>query len=278
MIELNGKNYNLYLFDTNALSSFLQKPKAWLNYFNDVFSFSNTVICYSVFTLSEFWYRKDLFDKYLDFFSAFPSAILDGHESIFLKEVENYNQFNKINPIVVVPFAITGSDLKPKEKLKKVIEDSSFVSKTEYWKKGQKDVLDGVVSLIKNYPPKKDQYTIKEIEDFNFIVSTSQIGLRNNKFAKNIIKSGSFIDLNQFPSIRTTSYVVFYKFYPDKRKPILSDIFDIIISSILPYVDLFITEGNMCEIIKRIQNKHVFLKGLKQYSIKEINKEIDDYA
>lgn len=278
MIKLNGKNYNLCLFDTNVLSSFLQKPKAWLNYFNDIFSLSNTFICYSVFTLSELWYKKELFDKYLDFFAVFPSAILDGHESIFLKEVENYNQFNKINPIVVVPFSINGSDLTPKEKLIKVIEDSAFVSKTEYWKKGQNYVLDGIVSLIKNYPPQKDQYTTKEIEDFNFIVSTSQIGLRDNKFAKKNIKSGATIDLNQFPSIRATSYVVFYKFYPDVRKPVSSDVFDIIISAILPYVDFFLTEGNMCEIIKKIQNKHCFLRKLKQYSIKEINKKIDNYS
>ena len=90
MIELSGKEYKLCLFDTNALSYFLLSPKEWIEYLNHKFDLSRTIICYSVFTLSELWCRPELFEKYLDFFSIFPSAVLEGHESIFQKEIKNY--------------------------------------------------------------------------------------------------------------------------------------------------------------------------------------------
>ncbi len=274
MIELNGNNYKLCLFDTNAISSFLKNPKAWILYFDEEFSISRTAISYSIFTLSELWFRQDLFDKYKDIFSIYPSCVLDGHESIFQKEVNNYNKFEKISPIVI-PSIIKDDNLTPKETLTTIIENSGFISKSEYWRKGRDEILEGITDLIKNYPPKNDQYTIKEIEDFNLIVSMSQITMRDVEFSKSMQNQGEAIDIKQFPSIQTTSYVVFYKFYTDKRKPILSDVFDIMISALLPYVDFFITEGNMCEIIKKIKSRHGFLKNLKEYSIKDINRDLN---
>lgn len=274
MININGKMFNLCLFDTNALSSFLQNTDNWITFYKDEFSLDDTIICYSVFTLSELYYRKELFEKYLDFFSIFPSAVLDGHESIFQKEVDNYQLDKEINPIVMIPSILKEEGLTAKEALLKVIKDSGFVTKTEYWRQGQKEVLDGITTLKKNYPPKKEKYSRKEIDEFNFIVTTSQIGIRNRSFAEEILSSGQYINLDEFNSIKCTSYFVFYKFYPDNRKPIKSDVFDIIISSLLPYVDFFITEGNMHEIIKQIQKNHDFLKNIKPYKLKEINKII----
>ena len=129
--------------------------------------------------------------------------------------------------------------------------------------------------LKDNYKPKGIKFTKKEIEEFVYLATVQQVMLRNLKFAEKIVKiDKSEIDINKFPSIVTTSYVVFYKFYPDKRKPEPSDIFDIMISSLLPYVDYFITEGHLCEIIKKVQNIHNFLTDLTVYSIKEIIKEI----
>lgn len=277
MIEINGKKYKLCLFDTNAISSFLKNPKEWILYFNEEFSISSTIISYSIFTLSELWFRQDLFNKYKDIFSVFPSCILDGHESIFRKEVSNYNKLRKINPIVASSI-MKNDNLTPKEMLTTVIENSGFIPKSEYWRKSRDEILAGITNLVKNYPPKNDQYTIKEIEDFNLIVSMEQIAMRNIGFSQSMLNQEEVIDIKQFPSIQTTSYVVFYKFYTDKRKPILSDVFDIMISALLPYVDFFITEGNMCEIIKKIKSRHGFLKNLKEYSIKDINRNLRHFS
>lgn len=68
-------------------------------------------------------------------------------------------------------------------------------------------------------------------------------------------------------------YTVFYKFYPDQRKPILSDVYDIIISSLLPYVDCFITEGHQFDAIQKIKKVDSFLDHLEVKSIKEFLKQ-----
>lgn len=274
MIELNGNKYKLCLFDTNTLSNLLMHPKEWIEYLNHKFDISQTIICYSIFTLSELWYRQELFEKYIDIFATFPSVILDGHESIFQKEINNYKCKRKPNPIVLAPFAINKPRLTSKQRLKHIIEKSDFITRTDYWTKGQQQILDGIVELKKNYPPKNDKYSKKEIEDFCLIASTDQIILRNSNFAKNIIKKGCNIDLELFPSVQSTSYIVFYKFYPDNRQPLPSDVFDILISSLLPYVDYFLTEGNLSNIIKITQNRHDIFCDLKTYSLKQIRKEM----
>ena len=133
-----------------------------------------------------------------------------------------------------------------------------------------------MIKLKENYPPKNAKYTLKEIEDFNLYASTSQIGIRNKSFERKVLNSGKFIDINQFPSLKSTSYVVFYKFYPDNRKPISSDVFDIIISAILPYVDYFLTEGNLYDIIMKIKRKNNYLDNIIPYKLKDIRKQIDD--
>ena len=275
MIELNGNKYKLCLFDTNVLSDFLINPKDWIGYLGRKFDISQTVICYSVFTLSELYRRQELFEKYIDFFATFPSTLLDGHESIFQKEIEKYKSRERPNPIVLAPFAIKESRLTAKQRLRHIIEKSDFIARTDYWIKGQQQILDGIVELKKNYLSKNDKYSKKEVEEFCFIASIDQIILRDSNFAKSVIDKGENINLEFFPSVKSTSYVVFYKFYPDNRQPLLSDVFDILISSLLPYVDYFLTESNLSNIIKIIQKRHKALSGLKTYSLKQIRKEMN---
>jgi hypothetical protein len=271
---INNTDYKLCLLDTNVLSELLKNPKEWLSFLSDTFSLANTILCYSAFSLSELFSRKDLFEKYIEIFSTFPSAILDGHHSIFEKEINNYFKNNEINPIVIAPFAIHEPGLNARQKLTKVIEDSGFTERTEYWIGSRQEILNGILDLKKNFPRTKALYSVAEIENFNFLASTQQISLRDNKFANSLLIDGKKIDLDRFLSIKSTSYVVFYKFYPTNRKPVLSDVFDIIISSLFPYVDFVLTEGNLCEIIKTIQNRHNFLKHLVGYSLKDINKQM----
>lgn len=272
MLEINGKQYRLCLIDTNILSNLLKSPKEWIECLHKSFNLSETIICYSIFSLSELWHKQNLFKEYLTIFSCLPSAILDGHESIFVKEKENYNNPNPINPIALAPFAIHEPSMSPRERLEYVLKNSPFVGRTKYWKNSQKKVLQRIVGLKKNFPPQNKKYTKKEVEYFCLTTGTTQVGLRDKEFANRIIDNGTFIDLDRFPSVKTTSYVVFYKFYPDKRNPEPSDIFDILISSLLPYVDFCVTEGNLTHIVRQIQKKHNFLLNVECFNVKEIQK------
>ena len=271
---INNNEYKLCLFDTCTLSDFLQNPLQWIKYFDAKFGIGKTIICYSVFTLSELWYRQELFEKFIETFSVFPSALLDGHQSILNKEIDLYKTNTQINPIVLCPFAITENGYSPKEIVKKIFSDSDFISKTNYWKNSEEEVLQAILGLVINFPPKHSKYSINEIDFFNLSVSTNQLLIRNKSFAEKEILNHKEININKFPSLKTTSYVVFYKFYFDHRNPQISDVFDIIISSVLPYVDYFITERNMVEIIQTIQKRHMFLQNVTPIKLADCKKEI----
>ena len=214
-----------------------------------------TIICYSAFTLVELWSRQELIEKWIDFFSIYPSAVLDGYESIFQKELSTYSNKTIINPIVMLPYSIKEPGLSNKDALKKVIYDNDFIKKSEYWKNGQNEIINGILSLKKNFPPKNSKYSLEEIEEFKYLSGLYQIAIRDRDFVKSIKMNEEIIDINHFKSIVCSMYIVFYKFYTDQRKVQDSDVIDFIIGSILPYVDYFITEGNMMNIIKTLQNR-----------------------
>ena len=106
MIIINSTPYELCLFDTNALSGLLLRPKIWLEYFGNKFDLSKTIICYSSFTIAELYFRKELYDKFIHFFSRFPSVMLDGYDGIFQKELMNYDNNEQIDVMLLAPFLI----------------------------------------------------------------------------------------------------------------------------------------------------------------------------
>jgi hypothetical protein len=274
MIEINGKKYSLCLFDTNALSELLISPKNWLNYFANEFGLGNTFISVPAFSLSELYYRKELFQKYIITFSKFPSVILEGYHALFEKEVDSYFNRNYVDPICIAPFANSEPNMKKETILKKVFKKSGFTSKTEYWKNGLKDVLDGMLDLKQNYPPKDGSYSLSEIEHFQSLATSHQIAIRDANFVKSLEKQQAILDFQRFPSVMAKSYFVFYKFYLGNKKPVENDVFDIIISSLFPYVDYLITEGNNSEIVRQIQYRHNFLSNLLVYKVKDIKRKI----
>lgn len=263
-------NNKICLLDTNALSELLKNPKTILSNISDIVS-KNTLLGYSAFTLVEIIKNNELYEKYLKLFSKIPSLILDGHEGILEKEVKGYlNKSNKINPIIFLSSGIEDDKLSKEECLRNIIEETEFATNAKIWQKEKVNIINGILSLKKNFPPKVIKYTESEIGEFVEKTVNSQIMMRQNLFYKKNVKNKSGFRYKHFKSVLCTSYVVFYKFYQDDRKPELSDVFDITISSIYPYVDYVFTERNMCEIIRKLKRRHQFLEGLEYYNIKEL--------
>jgi len=76
--------------------------------------------------------------------------------------------------------------------------------------------------------------------------------------------------VDSFPSIKMTAFTVFYKFYTDERRPQESDPFDIIISSVLPYVDTVITEKHQADVLKKIKLQDKFIESLEVLRLKDL--------
>lgn len=272
MIELGGKRVKLCLLDTNILSDILKNKEPYFKTLYELFPPPEHIFCYSVFSITEIKKLKYLFNKYIDAFSVIPSLIMNGHDVLFQEELRHYqDQNHQIKAWAIAPFAIKSKlQMSNAAKLRYVLSQYDIVKKEKYWIGSAEKVLKGILSLKKNYPPKVTKYTKKEVIEFVDLVTSEQIVLRAKAFVRNELDSGRSIDINLFPSLRSTSYAVFYKFYPDRRKPRKSDVFDIIICSLLPYVDIFITEGHQNEVINKIKKIDDILDHLENKSIKEI--------
>jgi hypothetical protein len=281
MVNINGREYYLCLFDTNALSDFLKDTKRWIKYLQSDLTLDKHIISYSAFSIAEITNAPSILNMFIAFFSHYPSVILDGYESIFQKEIDLYTgKSNQISPMVVAPFAVKSEKpLAPEDRLFILLKKSGLIKKAKYWNRERDHILQGILSLKKNYPPQKgSKYSKKEIETFVQIASVEQIMRRDINFAKVQLDKGSPIDVFKFPSIIATSYTVFYKFYVDNKKPKLSDVFDIIISSLLPYVDIVITEGHLCEIIRKVQEVHGYLSLLRAITIKKVKERLASFV
>lgn len=263
MIEINGNNYKLCLLDTNILSYALLNFKEFVTQFKIKYDESFTVICFSAFTISEIQKRSELLEKFANIFSQYPALILDGHESLFIKEKNMFLKREIVDPILFCTHTFDSDELYT------IITDEKLSQRTSYWKDNREYILDGILNLKSNFESKENKFSNNEIEEFITKASVEQIAKRDIKFVKKALGNNQTPMPNDFPSIKAQAYCVFYKFYTDNRKPILSDIYDILIFSSLPYVDYFVTESNLSEHIKQIQNRHKELKNLQVYSIKD---------
>jgi len=80
------------------------------------------------------------------------------------------------------------------------------------WSSEKIKILEGMLSLVQNYPPKGDKYTQNEIRSFVEIAGYQQIALRAHDFARRIADKESPVLIGSFPSIKITTFTVFYKF------------------------------------------------------------------
>ena len=116
----------------------------------------------------------------------------------------------------------------------------------------RKEILDGMLALRKNYPPKGKAYSPDEARRFVEIVVVQHLETEAPSFTRKEREAGRLIDTQRFPPLRSVALMAFFKFYTVKtRKPRPSDVIDLLIMTSLPYVDTFITERNGADQIRR---------------------------
>jgi len=248
----------------------VKHPDPILRRFFETLNPNKDIPCFSLFTILELRQRDDVYKLFLEMFSVLPCIILKSHDQLFQDELDTYPNPKKVTPILIgYPGALAPNNQKLADLLDLTFSVSETRENEQRWNSGKNSILEGMLSLVKNYPPKSRKYTSKEVRSFIEIAGFQQIAFRAHNFAQQIVKEGSAVNINAFPSIKMTAYNVFYKFYTDQRRPIESDSFDIIIASALPYVDATVTEKHQADILKRIKQQDEFIEHLEVYRLKD---------
>ncbi len=269
MITLNGRNYKLILVDTNILSEVIKNRSEEFRKLLEWTTSEKAIVCFSLFTILEIRRVPEIHEQFLELFSKIPCIILKSHEQLLQDEVSVYPVFSKVNPVLVgFPGVLAKANLR--EVLDKAFSEGQILSDEERWNLGRKEIVEGITELVKNFPPDKGKYTKRKIREFVQLAGFQQIALRQQEFAKSIVASGRAVEIDSFPSIKITTLVVFFKFYVDSRQPLVSDAFDIIIFSAVPYVDMIITENHFVAMMKKIKSQDKFVDHVEVFNINHL--------
>ena len=272
MIKINGNPYFLCLLDTNAVSEMVKNRTRELRLFYEWALHGPNIFIpsFSLFTIIELRRHPEVYKKFIEFFSAFPCIILKGHEQLIQDEIASYPDPTTVNPVLL---SFGGLVVPPERRLDRIL-DTFFSTpdgrtNEEGWLADRAEIVEGITSLVQNYPPESGKYTPTGIRTFLEIVAFQQISLRSYNFAKAIVDRGDAVRIDSFPSLKMTLFTIFYKFYADRRKPKLSDAFDLIICAPTPYVDVVFTERHQAEVIRKIKGRDSFLSNITVKTLRD---------
>jgi hypothetical protein len=271
MLTMNGTDYRLCLLDTNAISEMVKRPPvlrrflAWAHENRPWF-----VPCFSPFTLLELRRSHVLYREFIERFGPIPCLLLKSHEQLLEDEVRNYPNPSTIDP-TLLGFAVLGGEGNQMAKvLPSAFGTDSLFEQERMWNESQDEIVEGIGSLVPNFPPERDTYTHAEVRLFLEFTGLTQLFFRAPGFAEKIVGSDEVLNVDAFPSLKATGYTVFHKFYSDRtRKPTPSDAFDIIISAATPYVDAVVTENHQAEVLRKTMRQDDFVGDLSVFTLKD---------
>jgi hypothetical protein len=271
MITINGNEYKLCLLDTNVLSEMIKNPDREFRNFVDGLFLEGNLPCFSLFSILELRQCNDLYAEFIDLFSAFPCLFLKGHNQLLQEEISLYPDPSSIDPSLLSPLEIAlPPGMTRRAALKAVLESTQVRVDGQQWLDGRDPVLSGMLSHVQNFQPSRGKYSPAELRFFLEIVVFQYIATYDRAFVESRLAQGG-LKIDSFPSVKALAYSVFYKFYPDKkRKPSQSDVFDIVISTLLPYVDTVIIERHQAEVIRKIKSRDRLLDNLDVRTLREI--------
>lgn len=271
MITINGNDYRLVLLDTNALSEFSTRDQSLHHFLTWSSAEPMFVPCFSLFSVLEMRRRPDVYERFKDLFGKLPCILLKSHEQLLEDEVRCYPTPSGVDPVLLGFSTVGGEGMDLVSVFDKGAQSDLFRDSERKWNESAQSIVEGIASLVNNFRPKGDAYKPNEVRQFLEIAGFSQIGMRQADFAKQIVEvENQAVSINAFPSVKTTIYVVWHKFYADRnRKWTTSDAFDIIIASAVPYVDAVVTESHLAESLRKTKRLDDFIEHLAIHTLRD---------
>jgi hypothetical protein len=229
------------------------------------------VPCFTVYTLMELRRKPGLFEKFVEHFHPFPCVLLKGYAQLLDEEVANYPDPTGIDPCAIA-FTPLGGEGNLLSNIPSILELPQHTKQEQQWNTEGPEIVAGMVSLVKNYPPAGTTYTAEEVRYFVWLASFTQLALHGySEFAQRVhYREGEPVDMDALPSLKAMTYAVFHKFYADcDRTPSDSDAFDVLIAAALPYVEAIITESHLAEALAKTKRRDRFLNRVQVFTLRD---------
>jgi hypothetical protein len=280
VITINGNDYRLVLLDTNALSEFAKQGDSFRHFLTWSGAQPMFVPCFSLFSVLEMRRRPDVYGRFKELFRVWPCMLVKSHEQLLEDEVRCYPDPSGIDPTLLGFSMLGGEGMDLARVLDTASEDQSFRGQETYWNDGAQDIVEGIASLVANFPPDGDTYTRDEVRHFVEMAGFSQVVMRQLDFAKQMVEiENEAVSIGAFPSVKATTYAVWHKFYADRnRRWTRSDAFDIIIASAIPYVDAVVTESHLAEGLRKTKRLDDFIDHLAIHTLRDFRRSAPEAA
>ena len=274
MITINGNDYRLVLLDTNALSEFAKQGESFRHFLTWSSARPILVPCVSLFSVLEMRRLPDVYKRFKELFRVWPCMLVKSHEQLLEDEVRCYPDPSGIDPTLLGFSMLGGEGMDLACVLDMASEDESFRCQEKYWNDSAQDIVEGIAALVPNFPPNGGTYSRDEVRHFVEMAGFSQVVMRQLHFAKQMVEiENRAVSIGAFPSVKATTYAVWHKFYADRnRKWTLSDAFDIIIASAIPYMDAVVTESHLAEGIRKTKRVDDFIEHLTIHTLRDFRR------
>jgi hypothetical protein len=248
MLKVGNNAYPLCLLDTNAVSALIKNPR---REFRNYLDWANRGTRYFIPSFS--------------LFSVLPCVFLKSFDLLIEDEVNSYPDPSRVDPCLLA-FAGPLAEASLAEVLEAHFQSEEGIAAEARWNEARAEVVEGIRSLVANYPPDRKVYSPREIRTFVELAGFSQVAMRHLVFAQRMLT----VEIDAFPSVKAATFTVFYKFYVDKtRQPSESDAFDILISAAAPYVEAIVTERHQAEVLRKTMRRDDFIKNLRVMTLRD---------
>lgn len=260
----------LVQLDTNALSNIVKAKDEFLPRLLKRYDLDNYVFCYSPFSILEIKKSRLLYENFCEVFSLLPSFLLKGYFHIWGEEIQNYSNKKTVDcrHFCLHDIDTRGKMLAPQH-VRSVFSNPKLEKAFAEWEIEKQTVFAKVLKAREQHGSDLG-YSPADILNFVREDSFIQIKSHNEPFVIRESLDGDSFDLSRFPSFKMGSFLTYFKWHNDGRRPSLSDVYDLLISCTAPYVDIFVTEGQVADSIKKIRKIDSFLDRLKVLTVAEI--------
>lgn len=115
-----------------------------------------------------------------------------------------------------------------------------------------------------NYPPDENgHYSPAQAEEFAWFNTVDFLGRHFPDFLRRFHDDASALDTSKIPSVQIRSLLLFYKYYIHYRVPQESDFIDFASVSYAPYVDIYVTERDVMNVLRHIKGNGLMLSDTK---------------
>jgi hypothetical protein len=271
-MRIGDNDYSLVLLDTNLFSRFSMEPRTYLQALNRLVGDRLALLCFSPYSLFELRRAPAIYAAFLDVFDVYPCAILKNEEMIFEDERGSYYSGESIDPLLFgFSFLNTQHGTNLRNLIEVVFAHPDTAQRELKWPVLKSELLSDWLCLKANFPPKGRTYLLPQAREFGRVATLQHVAARAPQWVAELRGRGEKVDGRKFPSVTMTLLTVFFRIYePVNRKPVPQDVFDVLISTPAPYLDIVITEKMQAEIYRKARKIFPAISHLEVFTLRDL--------